>query len=364
MFKRILIVLFFIVINLFSQEIPSGEEQIKENVEKIENGNLLYRDVQTYVAPGQYFLVKSINNYLSENSYNLIITILFVFSISLIFRKSYQNNSNKNKHTILIYFGILFSTGLLIYKFSDISSALLSSFLIVLINTIVIFRYYETKQLKYLIVGGILLGIAGVFRHDVLSYLYGAEFWGIFFFGIKLYSDKEDKWIRKFLSGMKYGIIFTFGILIIILPVFVLIYLNTDSSSLYYQLVEFPLFEYKDYFAIPLPNPFSFISIVDTFQSIWFYIPLLVFVITAIKLYINSKSKKLTSDSLKFWKIIFLFNLGINSYNQALIVSDTYHLLPALIVGAILINYITDDIKFKNLFIYLYIFMFLILGIM
>lgn len=362
--KMILILFLFLFSFAFSDEIPSGEEKLIENSERIENNENLYSDIKTYLAPGQFYFIYLIKGTFLYDNYQLIVTLLFVFILAFIFRASYLNNDKiQDKHYPIINLLVIFTIALLIKGYISVSSGLLFSFLIVFLNTVIIFKYYETKKLIYLISGGALLGLAGIFRHDVIAYLYGAEFWGIFFFGIKFYADKNANWFKKFLTGMKYGIIFTAGILLTFLPVFLYFLFNSGGENLYSQLIKFPLLEYKSFYNIPFPNPFNAMNITEIYHSIWFYIPLVIFIITAFKLYFQSKAKTLTSDDLKFWKIIFLFNLGINSYNQALIVSDTYHLLPALITAALLFYFVVDKLKFRILSVYLYMFLLIILGL-
>lgn len=361
--------IFLIFFLLFSfqalaDEMPTGEENLIDNAERLANNEELYTDIKTFLAPGQFYFASFIKGTFLYDNYQLIVTLLFVFILAFIFRSSYLNNDKlPDKHYPIINLLVIFTIALLIKGYISISSSLLFSFLIVFINTVIIFKYYETKKLIYLIIGGALLGVAGIFRHDVTAYLYGAEFWGIFFFGIKFYADKNANWFKKFLTGMKYGIIFTAGILITFLPAYLYFLFNSGADNLYYQLIEFPVFEFKALYNIPLPNPFNAFSFKDVYHSIWFYIPIVIFIITAFKLYFQSKAKTLTSDDLKFWKIIFLFNLGINSYNQALIVSDTYHLLPALIVSALLFYFVVDRLRFRILSVYLYMFLLIILGL-
>lgn len=354
-YLSILISVFLAGSNYTLAEQPTGEEKIIENVGRLANGEILYSDIKTYLAPGHYYLLSSIRGTAIEESFDLLIIVVTVMLLSFLFISTYKDPSKiPDKSFIFSDLLIVIVVATVIKVYFTLSSSLIVAYMIVFLNSLIIYKYYETKKLHFLVIAGMMLGLAGVFRHDVVSYLYGAEFWGIFFFGMKFFADKNSHWFKKTLIGLKYGFIFTGGILLIMLPAFFVLLTNTSSQELYYQLIKFPAFEFKDIYYLPFPNPFAMNKFTDILNAVWFYIPLIIFAITAFKLYFGSKKKILTSDDIKFWKVIFLFNLGINSYNQAMIVSDTYHLLPALTVASLLFYFVIDKFKYKLPIVALY----------
>lgn len=304
------------------------------------NGKNLYSDFKTTYSPAQFYLIAFIKNLFRNDNQ---VTIFFIALSALIPILSFQI-TNKTTNNKFIFISFIFPLIFLLF-FPQIFSSIIPGIIFILLSTYYLFRLFETGNKKHLIFSGIMLGIAGTFRHDAVSYMYGAEFWSVFFFGF----PKETKSVfKKILFGFKDAFIFTFGIILVIVPVFLLLISVVPSIDLYENLIRFPLNEWRVENATPFPNPLNYSIFKEfqlIFQSILFYIPLIVFALTAIYLYINSKRKTLTNQEIKFWKVILLFNVGINFYNNAMIISDMEHILPVIVIASILIIPLIEIIK-------------------
>ena len=332
----------FYGINLYDEGV------VLMGAEHISQGALPYKDFWTLYSPGQFYLAAFAQNVIGDNVFYL--RLAFIFISLLIPWLSYKLTSKITDNKLAFLAFIVPAVMIWIYPLFYRSIA--SSVVLVLLSAYFLFRLFETREKKYLIFAGLMMGFTALFRHDVAGYMYGAEFWAVFFFGFP--KDEKSIW-KKILKGFWDGVIFSFGIALVFLPAAAYFLVNVPLTDLWHQLILFPLGDFGANRGLPFPFPWDFVGTGATpgeiarslYGGTVFYLPFVIFAFTAIFLYLNSKKKSLTSADVKFWKIILLFNIGINFYNHALVRSETEHVLPALFISAILLVPMTEIIFWK-----------------
>jgi hypothetical protein len=222
------------------------------------------------------------------------------------------------------------------------SGALATSILIVLVGVYFLFRYFETGERKYSLFAGLIIGLAGIFRHDVGAYIFGTEFWAVFFFGLPKKETNGLPLGKRVLRGIKGAAAFVAGFAAVLLPMIIAVWSSVPGDELFDQFVDFPLNIYGEYRGIPFPMPFDDVSsagaaIKSIYKSFVFFAPLMIFIVEIIYLIWRVKKKRIVLNGHIFWKEVLLINVGLNFYNHAMVRSDPVHVMPAMLIASIFI---------------------------
>jgi hypothetical protein len=319
-------------INIYDEAVPLV------GAERILAGETPYDDFWTAYAPGQFYLMAGVMEVFGRHLITgRVITSIFMFlSVVIIYilaRKIFE--SGEAAAPLLI--SALWIAGNPLY-----SSALATSIVIVLAGVYFLFRYFETSDRKYTLIAGLLIGLAGVFRHDVGAYIFGTEFWAVFFFGLPKKSADGLPFGKRVVRGIKGAAAFVVGFALVLLPAIIAVWISVPGGELYDQFIDFPLNIYGEYRGIPFPMPFDDVSsagaaIKSIYKSFVFFAPLMIFIVEIIYLIWRVKKKRIVLNGHIFWKEVLLINVGLNFYNHAMVRSDPVHVMPAMLIASIFV---------------------------
>ncbi len=307
---------------------------------QILDGKLPYQDFWTIYAPAQFYIGAGFFDIFGDHLfYFRLLSILIDFAVCIvIYLLASKIYGKKNAFIPFLISAVWFSA------MPMFGRAVTVGILAVLLSNLFLFFFFEKNDKKYLFLAGLMIGISALFRHEMAGYIYGAEFWAVFFSGMPNKTETSEPLKYRIIKGFLNGVIFTLGVMFIFVP-FAMYFLNVvDINILYENLIKFPLSEFREYRSLPLPTPLNFFDrntglmsrIMMLWEGIIYYLPLLSFGLTAYFLYWRVRKKKLALNGEIFWKEMLLFNIGLNFYNQALVRSDLEHLIPAFLIFSIL----------------------------
>ncbi len=319
----------------------------------VSSGNIPYKDFWTIYAPGQFYLLSSLIEIVGNNLFIIrLVSILADFAVCMMVYLLAAKIFSKNFALLSFIISVIWFMAMPMF-----GRAVTYGILSVLISNYFLFLFFEKNDKKFLVLAGVMIGIASLFRHEMAGYIYGAEFWAVFFSGMPNKNESSEPLRTRIIKGFLNGVIFTLGVLLIFLPVALYFISVVDINILYENLIKFPILTFREYRSLPLPNPLNIFEVgISVFRKIllfWegiiYYLPLISFGLTAYFLYWRVRKKKLKLNGEIFWKEMLLFNIGLNFYNQAMIRSDIEHLVPAFIIFSILFLSLILIIPYPNI---------------
>lgn len=287
---------------------------------RILDGNIPYRDFWTLYAPGEFYLLAGIFKIfgISLNITRLFaITVLsltvcsiyllikklcsrvfgvLAFLLSLIWLKSYMVYNRPGQLTMLFFILCSFS----------------------LIN------FINSGRNKWLIITGILSGVIGLFRQDFGFYIFVSIFLVILF--RRLNHSEVKEWKARLNLILKNELLILLGPLIVILPLLVYFIFKSAFKEFINDAVIFPITVYPKVRDLPFPEL--------KVNSLIFYLPLFIFLLTSIRLLFYNWQVKI-KDTVPWLTLFFLFS-GLGLFNYTNVRVGISHLLPTMIPAIIL----------------------------
>lgn len=351
-----LISILYLVIGFNFNIVPSVEGISLLGAEQVINNNIPYKDFHTIYAPGVYYLNASIlfisNGLLAIRTTYLVLTF-FVSMLIYFLAKDYL----RTKYAFVPFFISIVWQSFVPMTASSVTIALI----LILSAALFLFRYYDAMKagganLSQVVPIGICIGLLGVVRQDMASYMYGLFFWAMFWAGIADVDGKGLTLLKRAIYGFNKGVFFTVIAFITFLPFAIYFISKCGINDLYYQIIELPLTTYKLHNSQPFPNPLYFIQNINSFSNIklylessWraliFFVPLGTAIVAVIVLFIKYKKKLIKTNTPVFWKEVLIVNLCLNLFNYAVICSNTEHILPALLCAAMLLPNILTTVN-------------------
>lgn len=304
---------------------------------RILNGEMPIRDFWTLYSPGWYYLLAGIQGIFGSNIETVRIFSMLLMILLALLTGYLAKNIYKDRYYYIIFPIIIILAG----HFTFYARALPIGIISIFISAYMIFKYFEHRNKSYIIFSGIALGLAAYFRHEMAGYIYGAEFWAIFFSSMPAKENETHTFKQRIIIGFGHGVLFTLAAVIAFAPLALLLISNIEFSQLVDSLVLFPIKEFGSFRALAFPNPFHFSSLKSIIPIFWesviFYLPIVIIALTALQMYKRVRKKELKVNGPIFWKKMLIINLGLNFYNQALVRSDAEHAFAVFICTLILI---------------------------
>jgi hypothetical protein len=206
--------------------------------------------------------------------------------------------------------------------------------------------YFSNGCKRWLVAGGVIIGVAALFRHDFGIYCAIGEGLALVLFGL-LHNGAITIPSREGLTGARLtGVrlsregltrmalvigIFAVSAAVVVLPAVIYFVALTPINELVYDLFTFPLVTFPRYRALPFPA-FSFP------ETLAFYLPFLVYAIAGAVAFVQLRRRNFAYALAILMLIVF----GVCSFNQARVRADLIHtpafFLPAVVLMAVLLG--------------------------
>lgn len=294
---------------------------------RVLNADMPYRDFWTLYAPGVFYLLAFIFKIFGisiEVTRLFAITILsltvcsiyllikklssrlfglFAFLLSLLWLKSYMVFDRPGQFAILFF--------------------IFSSFSLI--------KFLNSGKYRWLVITGVLSGIAGLFRQDFGVYIFISLFLVILSRQLNRFQEKKRK--EKLILLFKSELYLCLGCFMVILPVFIYLAFNSAFKEFVNDAVFFPAIIYPKVRKLPFPEFKP--------DGLIYYLPLFVFLLTCIRLLFYNWRNKI-EDTPPWMGLFFLFS-GLGFFNYTNTRTCLTHLLPTMIPAIILFSLLFDD---------------------
>ncbi|GAB5465697.1 MAG: hypothetical protein Kapaf2KO_11330 [Candidatus Kapaibacteriales bacterium] len=309
--------------------------------ERILAGEHPYLDFWTIYPPAQFYLLAGFFSFigssiLAERLITLVTVIFLGWAWLAIAKRAHFGRSR--------YFGLL-ALSLWFFMFPLFGRAIPSALALLFASSVLLFRYFETRDNRLVYFVGFLTGLAALFRHDLAGFLFGVFFQAVFFFSLSQPEIKDKSKSQRILFGLKNAMKSVAGLVPLLIPFFIMWH-HLGIEYLWEHFIELPLGDFGDYRELPFPNPFILpdegSAMAYIARSLLFWFPLAVFLITILGIIYRVIKKKMILNGKRFWIEITCFNIGINLFNTAMVRSDLEHVMPAYL-GAILCMLVIFD---------------------
>jgi len=271
-----------------------------------------------------------------------MLNTLLLILISTAILYLYIKLNRKGKIIKLIPFLVSIIAQLFI-PYNDISVSI--GLLLILLAAIFIFNYYDKMQYilnsanepcstyKAIIPIGISLGLLGIARQDMISYMWGLFFWAMFWAGMADVEGLKLSLLKRAIKGFKQGAFLTLIIVLIMSGIcFFTPFISIEEVIA--GLIE-PFYKYKK---IVLPLPISIYGIL-------FYLPVLLAIISLILLIYKNRKRIIKANTPIFWKEMLIINLTLNIFNYSLLGDSLSFLLPSILLSSlVLFNLYNDNV--------------------
>ncbi|MGB2706256.1 MAG: glycosyltransferase family 39 protein [Candidatus Omnitrophota bacterium] len=292
-------------------------------------GELPYKDFFIIMyPPGQiYFLAFLFKIFSFSLTAGRIYTVLLSVGISLLVFYMTLMLTKRRLISLLSWFFVLVS---LAPRLGAIPSPIWPGVFLGLLTIYVYMRYLENPKYSYIILAGIIAGLAVLFRHDIGIFAIASVLGSLFIMAIR---DKK---------AIGRAAVFSASAFVVITPCIAYFVSKSASRDLMKSLIFFPFIHQKTA-SLPFPAPcfnpnmifhgsLSFIKINQ------YYIPILVYFFAFIYLVSRLFKKELYKGENLALVSILLF--GIFTFNQVITRTDPAHLLTVIQPAAILFGFL------------------------
>jgi len=287
---------------------------------RILDGAIPYKDFWTLYAPGEFYLLAIIFKIFGislkvTRLFAVTILALTVCSIYLLIKKLCSRT-----FAVLAFLLSLF--WLKSYMVYNRPGQLAMLFFILCSFSLI--NFINSGRNKWLIITGILSGIIGFFRQDFGFYIFTSIFLIILLKQLNYYRDRKCK--ERIRLILKNELSLFFGSIIVLLPVFIYLFVNSAFKEFINDTVVFPITIYPKVRDLPFPGL--------KVENLIFYLPLFVFFLTSIRLLFYNWRVKV-EDNILWLALFFLFS-GLGLFNYTNVRACMTHLLPTMIPAIIL----------------------------
>lgn len=287
---------------------------------RILDGNIPYGDFWTLYAPGGFYLLAFIFKIFGislkvTRLFAITILSLTVCSIYLLIKKLCSR-----------IFGILaFLVSLFWLKsYMVYNRPGQLAILFFIICSFPLYSFLASNRNKWLVITGILSGVISLFRQDFGVYIFTSIFLVILLKQLNYYGEKKKK--EKIHLILRNALSLFFGSITVILPTLIYLVVNSAFKEFINDTVVFPITIYPKVRDLPFPELKA--------DNLIFYLPLLVFLLTSIRLLFYNWHVKI-KQVIPWLTLFFLFS-GLGLFNYTNIRAGMSHLLPTMIPAIIL----------------------------
>ncbi len=188
---------------------------------------------------------------------------------------------------------------------------------------------------QWLIAGGLALGIAALFRHDMAIYCAAAQMAVGLPFALIHCASEGQPIFGRVIAALRAMLPFVVGVLVPVVPALVFFTASASPAELIQQLFIFPLTEFPKVRDLPYPK------LNWSVDNLPFYAPFLIYPLAVVSAVLRARNE--ADARPQAWGVVMVALFGAFGFNQARVRSDTIHtvhfflcvvvLLPVLLRG-------------------------------
>jgi hypothetical protein len=300
---------------------------------RIVNGEIPYRDFWAGYAPGQYYLIATLFQWIAPSiTVERVWDVVVRTSIVLVaYRISAQLNS---KITLLVWFLVTICLTPPGFYFGY---PFFPALLLALTCAWCLLTHISTRQSRWLILSGAFNGLTLIWKHDIGIFCLLAAGATLGLASLTDLAPTLSRFFDKLRFAVKNVMLFVLGALMILLPTLGAFTLAGSLGALWTNLLVFPLTVLGSTRALPYPS-----IVPQTFSEIpgwlYFYLPILI----AMFVLVGTIRKRIQLgpsqvEMPRLWGTVFLGLLTFFFFYLALSRNDPVHLVQSFIPALLLL---------------------------
>lgn len=309
------------------------------NAERILRGDLPSQDFWAIYPPGQSYALAAIfqifgTNVMSARLYDTAIRMAIVVCIFLVADRLISRRAAWV--TALL-------TALLLAAATFYSYAIFPAILGAVLAILALTAFITQQQARWLVAGGIAVGITAAFRLDVGFYIGVSLLLGILLLNLPHLTRSWQTWLR-------HSLLVAGGTLLVMVPFYGYLALAGNAAELWTDLVIFPATMMAEARRLPYPTLLPDLSALTANSSVpayelnpvelWllFYLPLVIYPLALAVIGVRAWRRRLQADTAvsQDAAVLAVVILGIGLFNQALSRYDGIHVLPTSLFAVLI----------------------------
>jgi hypothetical protein len=182
---------------------------------------------------------------------------------------------------------------------------------------------------RWLVAGGLSLGVAALFRHDMAIYCAAAQMAIGLPFTFLHCAPAGQPIVGRAVAAVRVLLPFMIGALVLVAPALIFFAASASPAELIQQLFIFPLTEFPKVRDLPYPK-------LDwSVDNIQFYAPFLVYPLAVASAVLRARSD--ADARTQAWGVVMVALFGVFGFNQARVRSDTIHTVHFFLCAVVLL---------------------------
>lgn len=293
-------------------------------------GEIPYRDFWTQYSPAQLYVLAGLFQVFGatiavERGWDVAVRAVLAFVMFLLAARLTTRN---------VAFIVWLIGGLWVTYYGFFGYPIFAGLLFSLFSIYTLIRAFAQPR-PWLLLSGLSLGVAALFRHDMAVYCAAAQSLVLLPFAFVKWTHKDDILIRRIATVVRTVLPFVMGALVVVGPVALFFVVNAPLNELIQQLFLFPLIEFPKVRDLPYPK------LDGSVDNVQFYAPFVIYPLAVAVAIVRARSR--LDTGFQSWGVVMVALFGLFGFNQARVRSDTIHtvhfflsavvLLPVLLRG-------------------------------
>jgi hypothetical protein len=360
--RRIALLVFLSLLYLlvgFNYGLPTYDEGISVyGAARILNGDVVYRDFWTLYGPAQFYVLADLyklfgTSLIVGRIYHVIASCLLVFAVTAIAMRFCSWYA-----TVIAWCFALIWIG----DFRFPTSPLVPALVFAMLGTLFLIRFIQDTRNRDLILAGIAVGLATLFRPDIGAYLLVSEYLVLLAFGAYQPAPRPRK--ARWACVARVLGYYSIGVIAVIVPVTIYLIYVASARELANDLILFPFTVFPKVRGLPwpspIPSPADFIGghvhlaayVKSLLVRVPFYFPLVVYAavvgVTIAGRRAGREGRTLPraedDSGNTVWVVMLLASAGVIFIGQAVVRSQVSHLLPTMLPAGVLAAWLVQRV--------------------
>jgi hypothetical protein len=182
---------------------------------------------------------------------------------------------------------------------------------------------------RWFLMGGLALGVAALFRHDMAIYCAAAQMVVGLPFAFVTRTPAGRPVAERIFAIMRMTLPFVVGALALVAPALAFFAVSASPVALAQQLFIFPLTEFPKVRDLPYPK------LDGSVDNLQFYAPFLVYPLAVVVAILRARHDRAAAPQA--WGVAMVALFGLFGFNQARVRSDTIHTVHFFLVAVVLL---------------------------
>lgn len=316
------------------------------------HGGLVYKDFWTGYGPAQFYLLALIFRIFGESMIvgritTIVLTWAMCFTVYLAARRLVSPAL-----ALLAWFLVVTASIGIVPGYPGPMPAIL---MFTMLGSLCLLNYVSSRQTRWLMLSGLIVGVVTLFRHDFGAYNAFAGTLVLATFAMASKAPEAKSALQRMLSLVRMLGCYYLATAVLVVPIVAYLVAKAGAPSLVHPLIILPLSLYAKYFGLPYPMPPNpmlvlngacsvkhFVRLIVEVMPYW--MPQIIYAIAAVMLVVRCWKDRSASRLINYLPVMLFILLGIEAFNYARIRAGYSHTLPTLIISCLVLAALLKEI--------------------